>query len=125
MLNKAELLNEMRLKTEIVELDGGEVMVSEIGAADYIRLWSENQLAGATDGSIDMAKFTPALVALSVVDDKGNRIFSDDDVALLSRSSHGPFLKLAAAARKVNGLTGDAVKNSEPSPADSSVSESA
>lgn len=123
MLNKAELLNAMRLKTEVVKIEGGEVVVSEMGAADYIQLWST--APHKEDGTIDMSKFTPMLVTYSVVDAENNRIFSDEDVEVLSRSASGPFTKLAAAARRVNGMAGDEAKNSKPSRADSSPSASA
>ncbi len=122
-MNKAELLTAMRLKTEAVELESGTVNVSEIGAADYIKLWTDPD--NQTDGKVDVAKFTPALVAFSVVDGKGKRIFSDDEIPTIARSSQAIFMKLAEAARRVNGLAGDAVKNSEPSQEESSASASA
>lgn len=121
MLNREELLNAMRLKTERVKIAGGEVIVSEIGAADYIKLWTEYQV----DGKVDMTTFTPALVAFSVVDESGARVFSDEEVALLARSSHGPFMEIAAVARRLNGLAGDEVKKSVPSRAERSSSASA
>ena len=105
-LDRTALLKAMHLKTETVEIEGGEVIVSEIGAADYIKLWSDPKNQKATgekvikDGKeedvmvIDMSKFTPALIAYSVVDEAGERLFTDEDVAVLGRSSQGIFLKL-------------------------------
>jgi len=129
-LDRTALLKAMQLKTETVEIEGGEVIVSEIGAADYIKLWSDPKNQKATgekvikDGKeedvmvIDMSKFTPALIAYSVVDEAGERLFTDEDVAVLGRSSQGIFLKLAEKARKMNGLSGNESKNSEPIVAD-------
>lgn len=109
-LDKAGILNCIRLKTELVKIDEeNEVIVSEIGAADYIKLWTDE--ANRTDGEIDMAKFTPALVAYAVVDEQSQRIFTDEEVKLLARASHGPFMAMAAAARRLNGLSGDDSKN--------------
>lgn len=108
--DKTELLKSLELKSEVVEIDGGEVNVSEIGAADYIKLWTDP--ANQTDGAVDMAKFTPKLLAYCITDSCGNRVFSDDDVPAISRTSHGPFLKLAEVARRLNGLSGEEVKNS-------------
>jgi len=131
-LDRSSLLNAMKLKTETVEIEGGEVIVSEIGAADYIKLWSDPKNQKDTgekvlkEGKeeavmvIDMAKFTPALIAYSVVDDAGNRLFSDEDVTLLARSSQGIFLKIAEASRRINGLSGEETKNSSETEADSS-----
>ena len=110
-LNRDMLLNTMKLKTEEVELGAGTVIVSEIGAADYIKLWSDPK--NQKDGTIDMSRFTPALIVYAVVDETGNRIFTDADVDILARSSQGPFLKIAEVARKLNGLSGEETKNSE------------
>jgi hypothetical protein len=121
--DRSSLLAAMKLKTEVVVVEGGEVIVSEIGAADYIKLWSDPKNQKDTgekvikDGVeeavmvIDMTKFTPALVAYSVVDEAGERLFTDEDVTLLARSSQAIFLKLAAVARKINGLSGEEIKN--------------
>ncbi len=120
-LSRAELLNEFRPKTEIVTLaDGGQVMVSELGAADYINLWAKH--TNATDGSVDMATFIPALVAFCCVDDQGTRLFSDEDIPLLARAASSPFMQLATVVKQLNGLGGepDEAKNSVASPADSS-----
>lgn len=111
-MNKAELLNELRLKTELVKLDDGkEVIVSEVGAADYIKLWTNHNYQ--TDGNIDMAKFTPALLAYSIVDEQNQCVFTDEDIPSLARAAQGPFMKIAEAARRLNGLAGNEAKNSE------------
>ena len=128
VLNRAELLNELRLATESVDLGNGkQVIVSEIGAEDFIRLWTRPEYQVETgeekDGkpvtTVDMAKFTPALVACSVGDEQGQRLFSDDDIKLLARGAQGPFMKLSDAARRLNGMAGGETKNSsETAPVD-------
>lgn len=112
-LDRNSLINLLALKKETVTLPEGEVIVSEIGAADYIRLWTDPANQGE-DGKADMAKFTPALVARCLVDANGDRLFSDADAEMLGKSAIGPFNALAAAARRLNGLSGEA-GNSEPS----------
>lgn len=121
VLNKAALMQVLEPKTEKVKLGKGEVIVSEIGAADYIRIWTDEAYQDK-DGNTDMTKFTPALVAYCVVNEKGERVFSDDDIPALARSSHGPFHEIARVARRLNGLAGGEVKNSKPSPIESSSS---
>lgn len=123
VLDKSALLSALKLKTEEVEIDGGTVIVSEIGAADYIKLWTDP--SNQTDGEIDMVKFTPALLACTIVDQDGKRIFSNDDISELSRSAHAPFLKIAEAAKRLNGLSGSEIKNSESSQSDSLYIDSA
>jgi len=121
-LNRDQLLEKLKLKIEPVMIGDDSVNVSQIGAADFIRMWNNPEYQ--TDDSIDMSKLLPALVAYSVVDDDGNRIFSAEDAAILSRSSREPFALLANAAKRLNGLMGDEIKNSEPSQTESSSSDS-
>jgi hypothetical protein len=109
-LNRESLLKSMELKKETLEIEGGTVIVSEIGATDLIDLYTRKELHDA-DGNIIMAKFTPALVAMSVVDDAGRRIFADADIPLLEKSAASQLSKLAQAARRLNGLLGDETKN--------------
>lgn len=110
ILNKEELLGKMAPKKETVEIEGGEVIVSEIGATALIELYTRKELQDS-EGNWIMSKFTPALVALCVVDDAGNRIFADEDIPQLERAAASQFSKIAQVARRLNGLAGDEVKN--------------
>lgn len=110
-LDRNSILSAGRLKTETVALENGDVIVSEIGGADYIKLWSDP--ANREGDSINMSRFTPALISYSVVDETGKRIFTDADIDAIARLSQGPFLKIAEVARKLNGMSGEEVKNSE------------
>lgn len=110
ILNREALLVKMELKKETVTLGEDEVIVTEIGAKDLIELYTRKELQD-DDGNIVMGKFTPALVSLAVVDESGNRIFSDSDIPLLEKASAPTFAKLAEPARRLNGLKGDEAKN--------------
>lgn len=122
ILSKASLLETMKLKTEVIELSETEsIIVSEIGAGDYIKLWSEcTEETGEKDKDgkavtkINMERFTPALLAYSIINEDGSRMFSDEEIPVLARCAQGPFLKIAEAAKKLNGLNGDEGKPSEP-----------
>jgi hypothetical protein len=115
---KSALLAALALKTEPVVVNGVTFIVSEIGASDYIRIWTDKNFQDAA-GNIDMSKFTPALIACAVVDEDGNRVFSDSDVVELSRASYSGSLKIAAVAKRLNGVEGEEIKNSEAGPTDS------
>jgi len=107
-LSRQQILEMAALETETV--DG--VIVSEIGAEDSMRLWLAPELK-APDGGVDMVKFTVALVTCAIVDDAGNRIFNDEDRPRVGRFKPAKFNRLSAVAKKLNGLTGEEVKNSE------------
>jgi hypothetical protein len=110
ILNREDLLKKLELKKETVTLDDGEVIVSELGASDLMDLYTRKELHNEA-GDIIMAKFTPALVALAVVDESGARIFMDADIPLLEKASATQFAKISAAARRLSGLAGDEEKN--------------
>lgn len=130
ILSRQEILNEGALNTEIVTLKSGDVRVSQIGGSDYISLWTDPKNQKETGEvvikngveekvtTVDMSRFTPALIAYAVVDVDGNRVFTDEDIPLIARLASGPFLKVSEIARKLNGLTGEEVKNSEDNQSD-------
>lgn len=121
-MNRESILDAMKLKTKVVPLGADEVIVSEIGGADYIALWTDESNQKVKEGfldkdgkpvtEVDMTKFTPALIVKCVVDENGNRIFTDADADFIAKGARGPFLAIAEAARELNGMSGDAEKNS-------------
>ena len=137
-MNREEFLEEGKLATEMVTLKSGKtVIVSEIGGADYIKLWSDpanqkesGKILIAEDGTekpelvVDMSRFTPSLLAYSLVNDNGERLFTDEDIPTLSRLANVPFLKVSEVARKINGLAGEEAKNSKAIPPEDNSGES-
>lgn len=119
ILNKKQLLTELALKTAKVALGKGEVIVSEIGATDYMDLCllcAIDPVAAESDPSqvkVDTKKFNAALIAYAVVDGNGARIFDDEDVPMLMKSSQEPFRKIIESAIRLNGLSGTEGNGSE------------
>ena len=66
---------------------------------------------------VNRHNFRAKLVSLTVVDDEGNRIFTDADVKLLGQKSASAIDKIFGVAQKLSGLDDDDVdeliKNSE------------
>jgi hypothetical protein len=106
-LQKLDLLSMGRLKTQLVDVDGGQVIISELGAADSFSLFNDktNQ---TEDGMLKMSTFGPSLVVRCLVDDDGNRLFSDDEAGQLARFRPQIFGRLLTAAMDINGLSGTA-----------------
>jgi len=52
----------------------------------------------------NMANLRARLVALSVVDDKGTRIFTDDDVKALGKKSAKALDRVFSVAQRLNGI---------------------
>jgi len=127
VLDRNSLINEARLKTELVKLDEGEVIVSELSGPDYMKLYTDPANRKMVDGveTMEMGRFQAALIVYGAVDEKNERIFKDEDIDAVMRMSNTVFFKLAEAARKVNGMSGEEIKNSNETEADDSSSVSA
>jgi len=115
-LGKDALLEAGKPKTEVVIIEGGDVVISQIRADDYMSMWDDptNKKTGE-DGkeTIDMSKFTPALLVRCITDETGERIFTDEDASAVAQLSQKIFKILADKALELNGMKGDEVKNSE------------
>jgi hypothetical protein len=73
-------------------------------------LATSQRIARASQTESARDRLLALVVALSVVDDAGQRCFSDDDVAALAeRKSFKALHRVAQAAMKWNGLDADAV----------------
>ena len=124
-LNKNDLLELGKLKTEEVDFNGNKVLVSEISAADYQKIWQECVIddgvddKGAAKQTVNMSKFNNLLLVYCLVDENGARIFGDADASCFDRYAQAPFSKMVAAAKRINGLMGEeAKKDSEPTNSD-------
>lgn len=110
VLDRKSLLEEMQLKKETVTLKTGNVIVTEVSAAEYLDAMN-SPLAKDDKGEFDGAKFTALLATRCVVDGKGKRIFTDEDTELIRSGSARVLNRIGAAVKRVNGLTGDETKN--------------
>ena len=114
VLKKLDILSMGRLKTARVTVDGGEIIISELAAADSYSLFADKANQDEK-GNLKMATFGPSLVARCVVDEDGGRLFADEEASQLARLRPDLFGKLLVAAMDINGLSGqaqdEAVKN--------------
>ena len=131
-MSKAELMAEGELKTEIVPMgDGKHAIVSELSALDLSDLWKmseiktdkKGEIKSDKKGEVDMKKFNPLLLAFCIVDEKGKRIFDNEDADLLGGMCAGFNTKLMPAAKRLNGLMGDEGNDLEATNDASSIGE--
>lgn len=106
-LNRSQILGASDLKTELVNVPewGGDVIVSGMtGAARDA--WEQSLVMRKPGGtSINMENMRAHLVAATVVDEDGKRIFSDADVAALGAKSGAALDRVCKVAQRLNGLT--------------------
>lgn len=132
ILNREAILAAEDLPKEIVETPewGGAVYVRALTGTERDKF--EGSLADQIrpDGSVkkmDMTNIRAKLVALTVVDEDGQRIFSDADVKALGGKSAAVLDRLFAVAQRLSGFSKEDVeelaKNSEGAQSDGSTSD--
>jgi len=76
---------------------------------------------------VNLANVRARLCAISIVDETGKRMFSDEDVRALGRKSAAALDRVFAAAQRLSGLTDEDVeelaKNSDGGQSDDSGSD--
>lgn len=106
-LSKDQILEASDLKSEAVEVPewGGSVNVRTMTGADR-DAFESSMVTKDADGNRkpDMSNLRAKLVALTVVDDAGNRLFDVSDVDRLALKSAAALERVFVAAQKLNGL---------------------
>ena len=107
MLTKDQILEANDLPTQDVEVPewGGQVRVRSMSGADR-DAFEASMVTLDKDGTRqpDMSNLRVKLVALTLVDDAGNRLFDVADVQRLALKSAAALEKVFKAAQKLNGL---------------------
>jgi hypothetical protein len=119
-LTRDQILESSDLKTVTVEVPewGGSVLVRSMTGADrdaFEQTLTKKDEKGARVS--DVSNLREKLTAMTVVDEAGNRLFSESDVQALAKKSAAALTRIADAAQVLNGMTAaaedSAVKNSD------------
>lgn len=105
-LSKEDIFKSEDSKTEELDVPewGGKVRIATMSG--YARDRFEASIIGKS-GGVNAINIRAKLVAACVVDEKGNLMFSDDDLMKLGKKSCKALDRIFAAAQKLNGI-GDA-----------------
>lgn len=113
-LTKEQILERRPLPCQDVEVPewGGTVRLQGLSAADADKFNASLQRRRA-DGGIEMDReqYCAKLLALCIVDEKNERVLSDEHVLELSRQSAAPIFRLAIIAESLSGLRADGLKD--------------
>jgi hypothetical protein len=113
ILNRTTILAADDVKTQLVSVPewGGSVYVSSMTGA--MRDAWEQMLV--KDGASNIENARAKLLVVSVVDEGGNRVFSDADIDALGQKSASALNRLALVAQKLSRIgereLEDAIKN--------------
>ena len=131
LLSKTAILAAQDLQTEDVEVPewGGAVRVRSFTGRERDAFESSMVRGDGRDRRVDLTNMRARLVGLTVIDEAGQRLFTDDEVDLLGAKSGAALDRVFAVAQKLNGLSGADVeelsKNSSGVPSAVSTSASA
>lgn len=113
ILTRDAILEAQDRKTETVEVPewGGAVVVSEMSGTDRDAYEAALFVDRAGKREVDMANVRARLAALCIVDEAGNRLFTDADVMVLGRKSATALDRVASVAQRLNGMGARAVED--------------
>lgn len=125
ILTKDQILQAQDIRTERVEVPewGGDVFVRTMSGTERDQL--EASIIGK-QGERNLENLRAKIVALSVVDREGNRLFSFKDTLELGKKSARALDRVFSVAQRLSGFTPKDVeeltKNSSPGQSESSIS---
>ena len=131
LLSKTAILAAQDLQTEDVEVPewGGAVRVRSFTGRERDAFEASMVRGEGRDRKVDLTNMRARLVGLTVIDETGQRLFTDEEVDLLGAKSGAALDRVFAVAQKLNGLSGADVeelsKNSSGVPSAVSTSASA
>lgn len=113
VLSKEQILAAHDLATEDVDVSewGGAVRLRLLTGTERARF--EDEVLDARSKGKELPRFKLKLLALCLVDDAGNRLFTDAELDALGKKSAKVIEVLFDACRRMNGLAQDAVEEEE------------
>jgi hypothetical protein len=129
LLSREQILGADDRRTEDVAVPewGGTVRVRALSGAER-DAYEASIVTVRPDGSsrVSLKNLRGRLVSLSVVDEEGNRVFSEEDAVALGEKSASALERVFDVARRLSGLSEDDVaelaEGFEPAPSDGSTS---
>lgn len=117
-LTRDMLLQELECKKELVKLPTGDVLVSEYSAVDHMKLCklcATNDYEKEGTIKIDIDKFNAGKMVYCLLDpETKDRLFTEEDIPLLMKSSSKRATILLDKINEINGLNADLGNESGP-----------
>lgn len=129
ILNRDQILQAQDLVTETVNVPewGGSVLVRAMTGEERDQYEASVVEQKGKDTKVNMRNARAKLVAISVVDESGEKLFTQADVAALGKKSAAALQRVFNAAMKMSGISEDDLKEIteeiKESPFDGSLSD--
>jgi hypothetical protein len=107
ILNRDQILQAQDIATETVDVPewGGAVLVRGLTGQQRDSYEASIMRLNGTNAQLNLINARAKLVALSIVDEEGARLFSDEDVQLLARKSAAALQRVFDVAQRLSGLS--------------------
>jgi hypothetical protein len=112
LLNRDTILKAADLITEQVEVPewGGSVLVRAMNGAERDQYEKSVLVRKGKNTEVNLVNARAKLVALTVVDEAGKRLFTDGDVAALGQKSAAALNRIFNVATRLSGITEEDVE---------------
>jgi len=107
-ITKADIVAFNDLKSEVIEVPewGGSVTIRRMTGGERDAYEADIFESKGSQLQLKRENFRAKLIARCLVDDNGERMFSDGEIAALSKKSAAALDRLFAACQRLNGMTG-------------------
>lgn len=128
MLTRDQILQANDIQTEEVSVPewGGTVLVRALDGEERDALEASMIQGKGKNAQVNLKNLRAKLVARSIVDENGKRLFEDSDIPALAKKSAAALNRVYEVAQRLSGITPEDVdeltKNSEPAQSEDSGS---
>ncbi len=107
LLTRDQILQAQDIARETVSVPewGGDVLVRGLTGQERDAYEATIMRLNGTNAQMNLVNARAKLVARSVIDENGDRLFADDDVALLARKSAAALERVFNVAQRLSGLS--------------------
>ena len=112
ILDRSAILEASDIQTEVVEVPewGGSVIVRGLMGVDRDSFERSMLDIKGKDATMNWRNFRAKLIARSIVDSEGNRIFLDTDVEALGKKSASAISRVFNVAQRLSGMAPEDVE---------------
>ena len=107
LLTREQILEAQDIQTEVVEVPewGGSVTIQGMTGRDRDAFEADIVQKKGKDFSVNMQNIRAKLVALSLVNGDGKRIFTDKDITALGKKSAAALDRIFSVAQELSGIS--------------------
>jgi len=112
-LTKQDILEAQDIERAEVDVEewGGTVLVRGLTAQQYIGMGFDLRGEGDEIDPEKAKEMMPLIVAMGVIDEDGETLFSQKEAGKLAKKSFGPVNRISTKILELSGLGGEAPKN--------------